>query len=121
MLGPDRRSGSPKSCTAWRAPPAPPTGFAIASSDVRVRWAREPKAALLRDLSNDGLAFEVSDSDIEKLLPGRALEDLQLSYRGRVCVSGVRALVRHVKPPGGGRPLPRRLRAQARRRRADRW
>ena len=70
--------------------------------------------AQLHDLSNDGLAFDIADADVERLLPGRALEDLVLVRGGQVCLRGVRALVRHLGRRGD-RALSRRLRVEARR------
>ncbi len=73
---------------------------------VRVAAPALAQAARLHDLSNDGMAFEVADSDVERLLPGNALDGLTLAREGRVCAAGMRALVRHVEAlPGAGRYL----------------
>jgi len=67
--------------------------------DVRVQWSADARPGRVRDLSNDGIAFEVSDADLERLLPGSVLEDVRLSRQGRACMGGgVRAIVRHVAP-----------------------
>ncbi|HXU73605.1 MAG TPA: PilZ domain-containing protein [Polyangia bacterium] len=68
---------------------------------VSVRF--EGVQARLRDLSNDGLAFEVADIDVDRLLPGRTLEDLVVMRAGRVCLRGARAIVRHVAATAPGR------------------
>ncbi|MGZ3404988.1 MAG: PilZ domain-containing protein, partial [Polyangia bacterium] len=67
-------------------------------TDVTVRWQGAAESAQLRNLSNDGFAFEVADTDVERLLPGSELEGLTLSRRGLAAVGGARALVRHVEP-----------------------
>jgi hypothetical protein len=67
--------------------------------DVRVEWSTDAPPGVVRDLSNDGIAFEVGDVDVERLLPGSVLEDVRLSRHGRACFgAGVRAIVRHVEP-----------------------
>jgi len=66
--------------------------------DVRVTWIGGPEPALLRNLSNDGLAFEIADPDIERLLPGTVLDGITLTRDRGVCASGMRALVRHLEP-----------------------
>jgi hypothetical protein len=76
----------------------PADGVRHRFADVTVCWNGAAEPARLRDLSNDGVAFEVADTDVERLLPGSELEGLTLSRRGRAAVSGVRALVRHVQP-----------------------
>ncbi|MCU1283494.1 MAG: hypothetical protein JWM53_7040 [bacterium] len=74
--------------------------------DVRVQWSADAQPGRVRDLSNDGIAFEVADVDLERLLPGSVLDDVHLSRRGLGCVAGVRAIVRHVAPlPKAGRYL----------------
>ncbi len=73
-------------------------------TDVRVQWDAASAVGRVRDLSNEGIAFEVADVDLERLLPGSVLDDVRLSRGGRVCVAGVRAIVRHVAPlPKPGR------------------
>ena len=83
-----------KALRATRAPDA----IRHSLADIRVRWRDAGEPALLRDLSNHGLAFEVSDVDVERLLPGCELEQLTLSHRGATALAGGRALVRHVAP-----------------------
>jgi PilZ domain-containing protein len=78
----------------------PADGVRHRLSDVRVRWPGGQRDAVLADLSNDGIAFEVSEADIEELLPGREIEGLALVRRSLVCLSGVRARVRHVEALG---------------------
>ena len=67
--------------------------------DVRVHFAASVPAARLRDLSNDGIAFEVAGVDVERLLPGSVLDDIRLRRHGRDCSSApMRAIVRHIEP-----------------------
>jgi hypothetical protein len=72
--------------------------------DVRVQWSADAGAGRVRDLSNVGIAFEVANVDLERLLPGSVLEDLRLVRHGKICLGGARAIVRHVAPlPQAGR------------------
>jgi len=87
---------------------APRRGDAVRHrfDDVLVHWSADGKPGRVRDLSNEGIAFEVGDVDLERLLPGNVLDDVQLSRQGRACIGGVRAVVRHVAPlPQAGRYL----------------
>ncbi|HEX9100566.1 MAG TPA: PilZ domain-containing protein, partial [Polyangia bacterium] len=65
---------------------------------VRVHWSGDASPGRVHDLSNHGVAFEVADADLERLLPGSVLDGLRLSRHGRECLDGVRAVVRHVAP-----------------------
>ena len=67
-----------------------------ALDDVRVSWGDGRELGRVRNLSNDGIAFEVADVAIDRLLPGSVLEEVRLSRGARSCVAGVRAVVRHV-------------------------
>lgn len=69
-----------------------------ALDDVRLRWSALAAPSTVRDLSNDGVAFEVADVDVERLLPGSVLDGVSLARRGRGCIADMRAIVRHVAP-----------------------
>jgi len=63
-----------------------------------VRYAGSRTAHRLLELSNDGLAFAVEgEQELEPLLPGSALEDLEIFSEGQVFLFGVTAVVRHVR------------------------
>ncbi len=68
--------------------------------DVRLVWCGDAAPARVHDLSNHGVAFEVADADLERLLPGSVLDGVSLARHRQVCVAGVRAIVRHVAPLG---------------------
>lgn len=67
-----------------------------AFDDVRVAYSANARPGRLRNLSNDGMAFEVAEADLERLLPGSVLEDVRLFRSDGSCVDGARAVVRYV-------------------------
>ena len=64
---------------------------------VRVRFAGGE--AELRDLSNDGLAFDIADIDVERLLPGRSARRPGAAFAAAASTCAVRARWSVTWPP----------------------
>src|SRR5262249_55053328 len=67
------------------------------STRTTVSWRAAKTQYPLLELSNTGFSFQVGiDQEVEDLLPGSVLFDVQMSSEGTLALSGIAAVIRHV-------------------------
>src|SRR5262249_20596925 len=63
-----------------------------------VSWPGARDAAVVADLSTEGIAFIVEDEDLDALLPGSELGEVTVRRGETTALAGVTARVRHLVP-----------------------
>jgi hypothetical protein len=85
-----------------RAPRSPVARQAIAG--LSLSWGGHPSSFEVVDLSNEGVSFAVdAGTEIDDLLPGAIIEELQVRRGQELCLTDGVAVVRHIIPDHRGR------------------